>query len=155
MTSALTKEWLMKIWDNYVVPEKSTKLLIMDQFSGHRSAEVLKTLDELGLRVVYVPAGCTSLVQPLDTDINKPWKDRIRIKFARWMKDVGIKKENETKKAALLKAPDYETVINWILQSMNEIPQAMVADAFKHCGEDFLIEVLYYCCRLIECFGWK
>jgi hypothetical protein len=133
MSSKLMNEWINKIWDNIQVSENIQKILILDQFSGHRSAEVLKLLGELSLDTLYIPPGCTSLVQPLDTDLNKPWKNRLREKFHEWLIDVGSKPTNMTK-SGFVKAPDYETVIEWILQANQEIPTTFVRNAFASCG---------------------
>ena len=49
-------------------------LVAMDCVSFHKTPEVLETLKSNHCQVVMVPPGCTGILQPLDTHINKPFK---------------------------------------------------------------------------------
>lgn len=49
-------------------------LLAMDCVSFHKTPEVLETLKENHCQVVMIPPGCTGILQPLDTHVNKPFK---------------------------------------------------------------------------------
>lgn len=59
--------------------ETSRSILTLDMFSGHH--EALACLEKYGSNVVFVPEGCTNILQPLDVLINKPFKDRVRAKY--------------------------------------------------------------------------
>ena len=60
---------------NTVQPEH---LMILDTFSGQTTDDVKETMAALHIIPVYIPGGYTGYVQPLDTDINKILKDKIR-----------------------------------------------------------------------------
>ena len=49
-------------------------LVAMDCVSFHKTPEVLETFKSNHCQVVMVPPGCTGILQPLDTHINKPFK---------------------------------------------------------------------------------
>ena len=80
-----------------------------------------------------IPAGCTELIQPLDTCINKPFKDKLRKIFETWFKDFGISDANKTPKG-FYKTPSYELLTTWILQAWTEVDSDLIIKSFKHCG---------------------
>ena len=49
-------------------------LLAIDCVSFHKTPEVLETLKEYHCQVVMIPPGCTGILQPLDTHVNKPFQ---------------------------------------------------------------------------------
>jgi hypothetical protein len=134
MKTKLMNEYILKIYNNTAYPISTEKVLVLDQFSGHKTTELLELYQKLNLKVFFIPSGCTSLVQPLDTDINKPFKDRMRTKFNSWLVDYGSNSLLNGTRSGRLKAPDYELIVTWIIQAIAEIPPAMVSRAFKHCG---------------------
>ncbi|CAG2210204.1 unnamed protein product [Mytilus edulis] len=73
--------------DELDLPLKQPALAIFDVFSAHRHASVLDALHRANIKVVYVPAGCTDQLQPLDLRVNKVYKDILRAKFQDWYAD--------------------------------------------------------------------
>lgn len=69
-------------------------VVIMDRAASHRVNEVVKLHNSDAL---LIPGGCTSLIQPLDVTINKPFKDRMRIKWRNWL-DIPADQQLLTKK---------------------------------------------------------
>lgn len=53
-------------------------LLVWDHAAFHKTDEVKEKLKELNITSAMIPAGCTSLLQPLDVAINKPFKEWLR-----------------------------------------------------------------------------
>ena len=52
----------------------------MDSFEGHKTDTIKNiTLNE-NTDLAIIPGGLTSIVQPLDVCLNKPFKDRLREK---------------------------------------------------------------------------
>ena len=62
-------------------------LLLWDVFRAHRTEFVLEKLKMANVDVVFVPANCTSELQPLDISVNKPLKDHLKTKFTQWYAD--------------------------------------------------------------------
>ena len=58
--------------------------LIIDNFKGHCTEELLKFLDSNNVNVVMVPPNCTDRLQPLDVSVNKPAKNFLCQKFHLW-----------------------------------------------------------------------
>ena len=45
--------------------------------SGHTIAEMMAKLKDLGISTYIIPRGRTCLVQPVDVDINRPFKHKM------------------------------------------------------------------------------
>ena len=57
--------------------------LILDQATSHDKSVVDQLCKEV--QTIYIPKGCTSLVQPLDVSVNRPFKVAIRKQWMKWM----------------------------------------------------------------------
>lgn len=58
-------------------------LLVMDHASFHKTEDVLHSLRQAHVTPALIPAGCTSILQPLDVAINKPFKEKLRDELER------------------------------------------------------------------------
>jgi len=132
ITETLMKIWIEKIWSKFK-PLNLKKLLILDKCSSHKKQNIINLIKEDSY-LEFVPSGCTSLVQPLDILINKPFKDNLRVLFEKWMNEVGIKDINKTKKGKL-KAPSKILIMKWINEAWSNISSELVAKAFKCAGK--------------------
>ena len=47
-------------------------VLIPDAYRVHQMGSVVNRIQEMGIEVVHIPAGCTYLCQPVDVGINNP-----------------------------------------------------------------------------------
>ena len=69
-------EWINKVWLPYV--GKNRALLCLDTFSAHLTETVRDKFAKIGTKLLVIPGGCTSVLQPLDVSLNKPFKSYIR-----------------------------------------------------------------------------
>ncbi|KAJ3454585.1 hypothetical protein MRS44_013185 [Fusarium solani] len=53
-------------------------LLVMDAATFHKTEGIKKKLKDNGVSLALIPPGCTSLLQPLDTAINAPFKQWLQ-----------------------------------------------------------------------------
>lgn len=70
------KGWM----DKQLVQDWRKSMLVWDSFRAHLSKPVRSTLRSINTECVVIPGGMTSMLQPLDVSINKPFKDRMRAK---------------------------------------------------------------------------
>jgi DDE superfamily endonuclease len=63
---------------NEIVRQNIVPLLILDSYRCHMMSSVVHRIQDMGVEVIHIPSGCTSLCQPVDVGFNKPFKDRIR-----------------------------------------------------------------------------
>ena len=60
-------------------------LLVWDMFVVHHSEKVKKVAENLKTTIAVIPGGLTSLLQPLDVCLNKPFKDNVQQLWANWI----------------------------------------------------------------------
>lgn len=53
-------------------------------FAAHRKEEFLQKLTSNNVKVIFIPAGCTGELQPLDVGLNDQLKKRLKTKFSDW-----------------------------------------------------------------------
>ncbi|KAF3924499.1 hypothetical protein ABW20_dc0105467 [Dactylellina cionopaga] len=80
----VTKHWLVNLWKpaafdpiNGFRNNKESRLLVFDAHRAQKTEAIRNLLHDLQTIAAIVPPGCTSLVQPLDVSINKPFKDYV------------------------------------------------------------------------------
>ena len=70
-------DWVCNFWKPNVCGQM---LLTLDQHKAQKTPSVLSKLnDECNTATVLIPAGCTSLVQPLDVVFNGSFKKALTI----------------------------------------------------------------------------
>ena len=96
--NAWMDERVMLMWVNmvlklYVVtaPENVVPLLFLDSYCCHMMNSVVNAIQDLGVEVEHIPGDCTSLCQPVDIGINKPFKVFLHKAWEKWMIDEGIR----------------------------------------------------------------
>jgi hypothetical protein len=88
MTEELTLEWLKIVWGRR--PRASLNqpsMLVLDAFKGHLTDSVKNQFREMKTDLVVIPGGVTSVLQPMDVSLNKPFKDRLRQQYLTWIAD--------------------------------------------------------------------
>ena len=95
--NAWMDERVMLMWINMVVKpyvdavlENVVPLLFLDYWC-HMMNSVVNAIQALGVEVEHILGGCTSLCQPVDIDITKPFKTFLHKAWEKWMIDEGIR----------------------------------------------------------------
>ena len=60
------------------------RLFILDQARVHTMQRTKDGVEALDSDLIFVPAGCTPLLQPADVSWNKPFKDSMRESYKIW-----------------------------------------------------------------------
>ena len=129
MDSEQMKVWIEKAWRSRLGGLGRRKsLLVFDAFDVTDPVKASFKRENTDLAVI--PGGLTSLLQPLDVSLNKPFKDGVRKKWMQWMAD-GIHEFTATGRQ---KKPSEELICLWISQAWNEVPAEMITASFLKCG---------------------
>ena len=97
---------------------------------SHKTDQVKRSFKSENTDLAVIPGGLTSVLQPLDVCLNKPFKDRVRQKWMAWMAE-GI---HELMAGGRQKKPSEELMCQWISEAWRDIPREMVANSFLKCG---------------------
>lgn len=104
--------------------------LIIDTLKSHISDETIARCADIGIEVHVIPGGCTSLTQPCDIGINKPFKDRLKRKWWTWI-------ENGGRHRSIFNNPSRETIGKWIDESWSALPEAIVRSSWRKTDYDY------------------
>nr|KAF6343017.1 hypothetical protein mPipKuh1_010743 [Pipistrellus kuhlii] len=125
------KLWLDNVWSRRpggLRQERS--LLVWDMFRAHLTTSTKIRLARINTDVAVIPEGLTSLVQPLDVCLNKPFKDCIREQWNEWM----VSGEKLFTKGGNMHAPQLDVLCNFVIKAWNDITEETVIRSFKKCG---------------------
>ena len=123
--------WNEKVWRACVGSLRRRKsFLVYDSFEAHVTDNVKAALKGENTDLAVIPGGLTSILQPLDVCLNKPFKDGVRRKWMQWMSD-GI---HEFTASGRQKKPSEELICKWISEAWRDISTEMVLSSFKKCG---------------------
>lgn len=125
------RKWTKEVWNLRPGGQHNEKsLLVWDQFRSHIMKNVIDDVRSYNTDIAVIPSGLTSVLQPIDVGINKPFKDMMRIQWNNWLCD-GEKTYTE---GGGVRAPPLPMISEWIINSWNEIKIDTVVKSFKKCG---------------------
>ena len=81
-------EWVSDVLAPYVAtaPPGVVPLLYLDSFRVHMMGSVVSAIQALGVEVeLFIPSGCTGLVQPVDVGYNKSFKAKLKDQYMNWL----------------------------------------------------------------------
>jgi len=126
---------LMKRYIDYLSDERNNDglrkpiLMVYDFFRGHLDESVKEKFKENGYDLAVIPGGLTSICQPLDIAINKPFKDNLRKEWHLWMAGGGA---GQTIGGNLRRAK-FGDVCGWVKRSWEQISDEIIINSFKTC----------------------
>lgn len=125
MTSVLFEEWLHK-FDFNMKNQKRKILLFMDNCSAHSVTAKLTHV-----KVLFLPANTTSVLQPLDQGIIKCFKCFYRKRLVRHL--LSELEANKDKKVEEVKI-DLLLASKWTNSAWNDVTEATVRNCFRKAG---------------------
>jgi hypothetical protein len=120
--------WVELVLKPYVetAPVGIIPLLFLDSYRCHMMHSIVDAIQTLGVEVEIIPGGCTSLVQPVDIGVNKPFKNRLRESWEAWMV------ENLSAENTITVSPSRQTVAGWCASAYKGLSVEMVRNAWLH-----------------------
>jgi hypothetical protein len=85
------------------LPPSQKALLTWDVWAVHRSAELGDWMRENhpNILIDFVPGGCTSVGQPLDVGLNRPFKHAVKVAYHSWLVDTLLQQRRDGEKMDL------------------------------------------------------
>jgi len=126
MDEHIMRDWVHCVLKPYVemAPEHVIPLLFLDSYCCHMMPSVVRKIEELGVEVQRIPAGCTSHCQLVDVGINKPFKNHMRHVWEAWIVSSGY--------LVTHKVPKQEQVVDWIINAISLISEWIVKNSWLH-----------------------
>ena len=123
--------WIAKVLRPFSEPRTGSRFcLILDSLTAHRTPNVVRELNSLGIIILYIPGGLTSHVQPLDVGINAPFKHWIRESWSRYAHNERLSPADKRVKISQIISNAWQRIDSQTIQrSFNNILQACVTDA--------------------------
>ena len=100
---------------------------VLDAFKGHLTDSVTKQLRKN--TELVIPNRMTSVLQPMDVSINKPFKDRLRQQYLTWISDPA----SELTETGKIKRTAPSEVARWVSAAWKAIPESIIIRSFKNC----------------------
>jgi hypothetical protein len=79
--------------------------------------------------LVIILVGMTSVSQPMDVSINKPFKQRLRQQYLTWIEDPA----RELTETGKIKRAAPSEVTRWVSAAWKAIPEIIIIRSFKKC----------------------
>lgn len=132
--------YVEKMRQELLLPLDQEALVIFDVFKAHRNEQLYDLLKRNKIEFVFVPANCTSMLQPLDADgsVNGAFKIALRQKFIDWYSDkvAAALRENAKPDINLRLSVLKPLHANWFLSAFEEIAQnrEVIRNGWKKTG---------------------
>lgn len=108
MTAELYHWWLRQMYKPAIYGHY---LLLVDNYRPHMTEESREmVVGECDSDLIFIPPGCTPLVQPIDVSINRPFKTRMREQWVKWFRS-----HTAVTRGGNLKQPTRQNVIEPLL----------------------------------------
>ena len=133
MDEDLMKRWIKEIWAKHVKKicdeeqTESESILCLDSFSAHTSEAVATEFERQKVHTVVIPGGCTSILQPLDVSLNKPFKSILRRHWQQYMFDKTEELEaaretsDDPRQFSKIPPPSRQMLVDWIADAWRDI----------------------------------
>jgi transcriptional/translational regulatory protein YebC/TACO1 len=141
---AYNNEELFSCWIDTVLlkirqEEEEDFLLVMDAAAFHKTAEIKRKLREQNITVAMIPSGCTCLLQPLDTAVNKPFKEWLEEAIDEYEERIIAEKGSDFKWSVSDKRVMITHVVARACERLNSAEGAeIVRKSFLNCGISIL-----------------
>jgi hypothetical protein len=125
-------KWIDRVLAPYLQENAAGRspILVLDSYKVHLMDSIKTRIESLGVRLEYVPPGCTCLAQPVDVGIGRPFKTNLTRLWNDWILNRGDD-------FAMTHPPSRELLTTWINQAWEEISEETVQNAWRKDGYKF------------------
>ncbi|KAG0431930.1 hypothetical protein HPB47_021322 [Ixodes persulcatus] len=127
MTTPVFLEWVRRVWG--ANKDDMKRLFVLDQVPIHRTEAAREALDGKETDPVFIPGGCTSILQLADVCCMKPFKDALRKHWSSFLWEGAVTAKGNLKK------PSHQDVVSFVSEacaSLSEEAVLMSIDFFQN-----------------------
>lgn len=125
------KLWMENVWQRRPGALRNQhSLLVWDMFRSHVTESTKNRLAQNNTKIAVIPGGLTSMLQPLDVSLNKPFKDHMREQWNNWM----MSGEKSYTKGGAMGAASLDVLCDFVIKSWEKVKVETVIKSFKKCG---------------------
>lgn len=121
--------WINRVWKPYAKLSNNS-FLLLDTFQCQMQKYFVDKLHDIGTEVEFISGGCTSVLQPCDVGINKPFKHRLRERYMAWC----VSKYQDLSPTQKLPVPYRQEIALWVSEVWESLEVGIVKNAWKCCG---------------------
>jgi hypothetical protein len=99
-------------------------------FHSHVAENIKNVLARNNTEIVVITGGLTSVLQPLDVCLNKPFKDHMCEHWNNWM----MSGEKSYKKGGAMHAASLDVLCDFVIKSWEKVKVETMIISFKKCG---------------------
>lgn len=127
---SIMKDWIRKSFSKRRGSVRRTKsMIVLDAFRCHRTEQIKKMFQNENCVLAMIPGGLTSMLQPLDVSINKPFKQHLKEIWSEWLSS----NDHTFTTGGAMKKVSMPQICQWILDAWEKIPAELIRKAFKKC----------------------
>ena len=131
MDAAGMVDWVKNVWERRPgALLRRRALLVMDSFAGREDQDVKNQLNRGRTIIAIIPGGLTSVCQPLDVSLNRPFKQGVKKRWVKWM-ETGHHTFTPTGRQC---APTLELLCQWVKEACDDVRVETAVKSFKKCG---------------------
>jgi hypothetical protein len=138
MDTEMLIRWIREVLKPWIIKTfgpKDTKnfLLLLDETKFHKSEDVRIQLLFLNVIPIYIPAGLTSLLQPLDISVNRSFKCHIRTLWND-LQDKTVSNSGSNQNTKIKTKPlvhEQTSIMTLIDQCWKTITQSVIVNGFR------------------------
>uniref|UniRef100_A0A5S6QG38 DDE-1 domain-containing protein n=1 Tax=Trichuris muris TaxID=70415 RepID=A0A5S6QG38_TRIMR len=109
--------WIGNVWKQRPGHANERSLLVWDSFRSHTARSTRSCLRECKVEAAVIPGGLTSILQPLDVSLNKPFKNHIREEWTTWMTNG----QHTFTAGGYMRAPSFAELCHFVINAWNKI----------------------------------
>ena len=115
-------------------------MLALDAAAFHKTPTILEILRSSSISIAFVPPGCTGILQPLDTAVNKPFKEILREQTEIYTDKLEEAGEAPEKWSVSQKRVMVTHVVSESWKQFCQEKKALIAKAFQDVGLSLSID---------------
>jgi len=135
--STVLKPWKIQ---TFGINDTKNCILLLDSAKTHKTEDVEIALLLINVIPIYIPAGLTSILQPLDISVNRSFKCNLRKIWSTSFGNIVLKEEKEVETydephyETVKKEHDQTTILALVVKTWSEISQTIVLNGFEKAG---------------------